>query len=128
MNYELIRTFAAVFMSIKAKRTLFSRLMLSVFLPMLLLSTLHIHQEVQVVGDVCLECVNHTPHAGHLSFGVIHYDDCVLCQFTSLPFVAAVTVVLSLAALVCEAVFPLQLRHVRLVVCRVSIPRAPPVI
>ena len=64
-----------------------ARLLLAVFLPMLIATTLHTHEAVQ--GDVCVECVNHTPHAGHLSVSNHLLDDCVLCQLCALPYLAA---------------------------------------
>ena len=111
----------------KAKRVLFSRLMLAVFLPMLLLSVLHVHEGMYVEGDSCMECVNHIPHAGHLSINASHHDDCVLCQFTSLSFVEAVTVAVATVPVLHDVVFTPQPQHFLSAVGRISIPRAPPV-
>ena len=112
----------------KAKRVLFSRLMLAVFLPMLLLSVLHVHDGVYADGDSCMECVNHLPHAGHLSINANHHDDCVLCQFMSLSFVEAVTAVLTPAPAHHDVVFTLRHQQLLAAVGRISVPRAPPVI
>lgn len=112
----------------KAKRVLFSRLMLAVFLSMLLLSVVHIHEGVYTDGDSCTECVNHIPHAGHLSINASHHDDCVLCQFTSLSFVEAVTVAVATVPVLHDVVFIPQPRPLQSAAGRISVPRAPPVI
>ena len=78
-------------MRTERRRTILARLLLAVFLPMLIATTLHTHEAVQT--DVCVECVNHTPHAGHLSVSSHLLNDCVLCQLCALPYLAAVAVV-----------------------------------
>lgn len=76
------------------KRTWAARLLLSVFLPILVLSSLHVHEYAAGgVGD-CYECTNHLPHSGHISLQTASFHDCVLCQFTTLPFVMAGAVIL----------------------------------
>lgn len=112
----------------KAKRVLFSRLMLAVFLPMLLLSALHIHSGLYAEGDSCTECVKHIPHAGHLSINANHHDDCVLCQFMSLSFEEAVAVALTPAPARHDVVFTLSHQQLLTAVGRISVPRAPPVV
>lgn len=72
-------------MSTKTKRRFSAWLLLSVFMPMLLFSSLHVHQQTASQQD-CTECVNHVPHGGHLSFNTLDVHDCVLCKFTSLSF------------------------------------------
>lgn len=58
---------------------------------MLLLSSLHIHEQSQTDTDRCTECVEH--HCGgHFTQLTVHQHDCVLCQFVSLPFLWAATV------------------------------------
>ena len=79
----------------KTSRKIASWLLLAVFLPMLVFSSLHIHENQLTTGEECTECVNHQPHAGHFSTSMSFYDSCVLCQFISLSYlaVAIVTVV-----------------------------------
>jgi len=76
-----------------AKRYFSSWALLAVFLPMLLLSSFHVHPEAHVEGDDCEECVHHLPHAGHISNLTVCSFDCVLCQFLTLPFLVAPLVV-----------------------------------
>ncbi|MBO4819844.1 MAG: hypothetical protein J5548_00050 [Prevotella sp.] len=65
-----------------------SRILLAVFVPMLLFSVLHIHTEGSEVSDACSECIHHARHS-HLSSADFCIDHCVLCQFLTLPFIAA---------------------------------------
>lgn len=61
-------------------RNIAAMMLSAVFLPTLLLVSLHRHQPV-AEGDssVCSECASHVPHS-HLS-GINHTDDCLICQF-----------------------------------------------
>ena len=82
---NLFRTFAA--MDTKKKRHIASWVLLAVFLPMLVFSSLHIHQSEGAVQMTYAECVHH--HCGgHLWQQTISMDDCVLCQFLTLPILA----------------------------------------
>lgn len=69
------------------RRYISAWILLAVFLPMLLLSSLHIHQESETPQDTCAECVHHHCH-GHLSQLADAMHHCVLCQFLTLSFVA----------------------------------------
>lgn len=86
-----MRNFAAV--SIKLKQQIASRVLLAVFLPMLLLSSLHTHSvQPSPADEECADCVQHhcTGHIGQLG-ATMH--ECVLCQFLSLPMVVAAAAV-----------------------------------
>ena len=80
-------------MKIMTRRYVASAVLLAVFLPMLLLSSFHVHPEAHLEGDECQECVHHVPHAGHFTSGTTCGFDCVLCQFLTLPFLLAPVVV-----------------------------------
>ena len=109
------------------KSTKVSWLLLAVFVPMLLLSSLHIHQQVTGEGE-CYECANHLHHSGHISLQTASFRDCVLCQFVTLTYVSAVAVVFVVAATLhaVQFFFPsvqcLSASH------RSRVPRAPPVV
>ncbi len=77
------------------KRHFSSLTLLVVFLPMLVLSSLHIHSDVHPEESKCNECVHHLPHAGHIGSQTFCSFDCVLCQFLNLPFLTAATIVFS---------------------------------
>ena len=72
------------------QRRIAARLLLSVFVPMLLLASLHHHGIQTDVENTCVQCEHHQPHDGHMSSQSASLHDCVLCQFTTLTFVAAV--------------------------------------
>lgn len=42
-------------------------MLLSVFLPMVLLSSLHVHPELLIDNEPCHECIEHTVHNGHIA-------------------------------------------------------------
>ena len=69
-------------------------MLLAVFLPMLVLSSFHVHSVAHHESGFCKECVNHLPHAGHIGSQTVCSFDCVLCQFFTLPFLAAAAVIL----------------------------------
>ena len=108
------------------KRHIASWVLLAVFVPMLLLSSLHIHRHTLNIGIECVDCATHTPHAGHITDGAWHMDTCVLCQFLAIAFLAvAVFTVLPLQRLITY----LSLASVQCVssdVCGYKSVRAPP--
>ena len=114
-------------MSIRQKRTFAAWALLSVFLPMLLLSSLYVHEPSDAGEASCAECVNHIPHAGHISLQTIHTDNCVLCQFASLPFLATEVLVLAVMAVSASDCFVGRPTLCLAKAGRVLQPRAPPV-
>ena len=73
---------------IEWRRIWMSRILLAVFVPMLLLSVLHIHTEGFADDSGCVECMHHVRHS-HLSTTDFCSLQCVLCQFQTLPFIVA---------------------------------------
>lgn len=69
------------------KRHIASWVLLAVYLPMLILSSLHVHDTVEYGETTCAECVHHQCH-GHLSQLSDGMHQCVLCQFLTLSYVA----------------------------------------
>ena len=70
-------------MNIKSKRHIASWLLLAVFVPMLLLSSVHVHEETPMKA-VCDACVHHHC-SGNIGLLADSMHDCVLCQFLTLP-------------------------------------------
>ena len=101
-------------------------LLLSVFLPMLILSSLHVHDEAPA-SSRCSECINHIPHQGHISLGTVHIHDCLLCQLASLPFLAAVAVSLAVVSLGHVVALVQTSAKLSVASCPLHSPRAPPV-
>jgi len=77
-------------MNVEKKRYIASWVLLAVFLPTLLLSSLHVHHESEAEEISCTACVQHHCH-GHLSQLSDSMHHCVLCQFLTLTFVAGAT-------------------------------------
>lgn len=80
-------------MKLTTKRHISAVVLLAVFLPMLLLSSFHVHSEAYLEEGSCEECVHHVPHTGHFTSGTVCGFDCVLCQFLMLPFLLAPAVI-----------------------------------
>ena len=81
------------------RRIWMSRILLAVFVPMLLFSVLHIHTEGAEMNDACSECIHHVRHS-HLSSADFCIDQCVLCQFLTLPFIVAGLMILGITLVV----------------------------
>ena len=74
-------------MNVDRKRQIASLVLLAVFLPMLILSSVHVHDSSSLFEETCHECVHHHCH-GHLGELTTTLHACVLCQFLTLSFVA----------------------------------------
>lgn len=76
-------------MRLRTKQRVASWVLLAVYLPMLLLASLHVHDVAEAaVEQECADCVHHSCH-GHLTASDFSVHECVLCQFLSLTFTAA---------------------------------------
>ena len=83
-------------------------MLLALFVPMLIISSLHRHQEVAVATTECADCVQHSCH-GHLTQMASWADDCMLCQFLTLTFVATAAVSLIIINnVVCSSILARQ--------------------
>ena len=85
-------------MQTSMRRKVSAWLLLSVFVPMMMLTALHHHQMVTGAAVECVDCSHHVHHGGHLSAGGTSIDDCLLCQFLTLNYIAAAAVALAPAA------------------------------
>ena len=77
------------------RRKWYARLLLAVFVPMLLLSLVHVHEQGMVEEATCADCAHHVHHS-HLASADYCMDSCVLCQMLSLSFIAAVLLLIAL--------------------------------
>jgi len=78
-------------MNVGMKRRIAAWLLLAVYVPMLILASLHVHSESDAVSAItCDECVQHQCH-GHLVQMSVLSHVCVLCQFLTIPLVAVAT-------------------------------------
>lgn len=77
-------------MNVITKRHIASWVLLAVYLPMLLFSSLHIHEASDGGETACAECVHHQCH-GHLNQLSDGMHQCVLCQILTLTYIATAT-------------------------------------
>jgi hypothetical protein len=96
---DFIRTFAAV--NLTKKRHIASWLLLAVFVPMLLLSSVHIHETGETIETECADCVHHSCH-GHMTVTPHWAHDCVLCQFLTLTLLTAAAMAVTVYVHVCK--------------------------
>jgi hypothetical protein len=116
------RTFAAV----KAiRRQLSACILLAVFLPMLIFSSLHIHEIPQTTDTECSDCVHHNCH-GHLTAMATWAHDCVLCQFLTLSMLSAVMLAVTIYVHVCKKYHAQPLCGCHTACCGAIVTRGPP--
>jgi hypothetical protein len=111
---------------LRLKRRRAAWLLLAVFLPMLLLSSLHWHGLAEVVGDECEACVNHISHSGHLSPTSLQFHDCVVCHYASLTFTAATVIVALVFSVKLFTITPRQCSFTLRSAAGLILGRAPP--
>jgi hypothetical protein len=108
------------------RRHIASWLLLAVFVPMLILSSLHVHERsVAAPEKECVDCVHHSCH-GHLTQMASWTHDCVLCQFLSLTFVAFGVACLIIINKVVSLRRDAQRCNVNIAYCGIVGLRAPP--
>lgn len=119
-----IITFAA--MKLENRRHIASWLLLAVFVPMLVISSFHIHEDgAEAAVTKCTDCQHHSCH-GHLTQMATWTHDCVLCQFLTLTFVATTAVTLLIIHKVVSSRIDAQRRNVCVAHSGIVGLRAPP--
>ena len=113
-------------MKVTIRRQISAYVLLAVFLPMLVLSSLHIHESAENAEASCTECVHH--HCGgHLTQMTKHMHECVLCQFLTLPMLVAAAVLLAVVLNKGLRLYALNRCRIVTVTCGVISLRGPPV-
>ena len=108
------------------KQHIASWLLLAVFLPMLVFSSLHVHEEHDVTTETaCNDCVHHSCH-GHLTQTASWAHDCVLCQFLTLTMLTAAVVAVIVYIHVCRKCHAQPLRGYHTASCGIIVTRGPP--
>ena len=92
-NHTHNRTFATV--EVKRRRYIAAWWLLAVFLPMLVLSSVHIHTSCADT-PLCSACLHHTEHSGHVASGQSTMHACLLCQVLHLTFLKGTAIVVQL--------------------------------
>ena len=114
---------------ISSRQRLFAWIMLSVYVPMVLLASLHVHslQEYSKVVD-CYECHTAVHHSGHIMASQHHHGECLSCRFLTTQVESPQ---MSVCSIIKQSVsrieFPLATKLVRAMVAHPSL-RAPPCI
>ena len=122
--------FSCIFAAVKltTKRHIASWMLLAVFVPMLVLSSLHVHKASSSLAETeCSDCVHHNCH-GHLSQTATAIHDCVLCQFLTLRMLAAAIVAVTLYIHVCKFYHARPFCRDYAVCCGVIVTRGPPTV
>ena len=88
----------------QGKRIVSAWLLLSILVSMILLTGLHRHLPAANQASDCVECAHHVHHSGHLTATAEQLDDCVLCQFLSLVYTPATTLLVAIPT--CPTVQP----------------------
>ena len=69
---------------ITRKQRLFAWILLSVYVPMVLLASLHVHSPISISKAIdCVECHTAVHHSGHITTSNHHIDECLSCRFLS---------------------------------------------
>lgn len=102
--WKIMHTFAVV-KKFESKRQWYSRLLLLVFVQMLLLASVHVHQQSSATAPIdCYACLHHIHHDGHLSSTGLTIDSCLLCHFLTTPYMAATVIAFLFSATVVNKV------------------------
>ena len=121
---KILITFAA--MNLTTKRHLASWLLLAVFLPMLVFSSLHVHEgSASQTEKECSDCIHHNCH-GHLTQTATWAHDCVLCQFLTLTMLTAAAAAVTVYIHVCRLCYSQPLCSYHAVCCGSTVTRGPP--
>ena len=122
---SFIRTFVAV--KLTKKQQIASWLLLAVFVPMLLLSSVHIHETGETIATECVDCEHHSCH-GHMTVTPHWAHDCVLCQFLTLPMLAAIMMAVTIYVHVCKKCSAQSLCDCHTSCCGAIVTRGPPAV
>ena len=131
---KILITFAAV--NLTTKRHLASWLLLAVFLPMLVFSSLHVHEgAVSQAEKECTDCIHHRSSDGrlpsknchaHLTQTATWAHDCVLCQFLTLTMLTAAAAAVTVYIHVCKLSYSQPLCSHHAACCGNIVTRGPP--
>lgn len=102
-------------------------MLLAVFVPMLVFSTLHVHSSDFSIQSTCSECVHH--HCGgHLAQHLDAMHDCVLCQFLTLPLMVVAVAAIVAYVKGCMILFAQSQEVLPAQTLGVVVTRGPPVV
>ena len=116
-----------IFAGVKQERMrhIASWLLLAVFVPILVLSSVHVHEESETITTECNDCVHHSCH-GHMTAAATWAHDCVLCQFLTLKMLTAAVTAIAVYVHICINHLAQQLYTFSTVCCGTIVTRGPP--
>ncbi|MCH4182845.1 MAG: hypothetical protein LKF48_06775 [Prevotella sp.] len=77
-------------MNLERRRQRIAQLLLSVFIPVLLLTITHHHTMVEKPAAPCILCLHHVPHSDLSSGAMLALQHCVICHFSTIPYILPV--------------------------------------
>lgn len=78
---------------ITRKQGLFAWILLSVYVPMVLFASLHVHSPINISKAIdCVQCHTAVHHSGHITTSNHHIDECLSCRFLSTQIDVPLTV------------------------------------
>ena len=110
----------------RLKRQIAARLLLVVFLPLLVLLSLHRHETQEATHSYCEACVQHVSHVEQMAVADFSIHECILCQFISANFLVGLDIVILSMVSGSMATLPNAVPGLPLVVKGVRQSRAPP--
>jgi len=128
-NYTINYFFTFALVKEKTRISLFASVLLAVFLPMVIISSVHIHNNPNINNqDLCVKCVHHVPHATHFSTHQTKVEHCLFCTFLSLQFVVATTATILFYTSKLNLLFTTPYEYIPVIACGINNTRAPPVV
>ena len=105
-----------------------SYILLTLYLSLMVLMSVHIHPQGAYDHADCYQCANHLPHSGHLSAAQAAMHACLLCQLQGSIYGIGAVVVLSVVLPVVTASHGERRLSVVAATVPQRCPRAPPVL
>lgn len=99
-GHILLPVLNARMMKPDSKRQWLSRILLAVYLMVLSVNVLHVHEHEARTDVACQDCAHHIKHEGHINEAAPSSCVCLLCDFLSLTYLSAQMLAFSVVATV----------------------------
>jgi len=109
----------------KDKAYISAWILLMVFVPMVVLSSLHVHPQLVIGSEPCHECIDHTVHNGHITVQKATVD-CPLCAFQNNVYQGQEAPMLHYSQHVCQLETERAVAQVVVTALPIKPSRAPP--
>lgn len=108
------------------RRQFHAWILLGVFLPMLMIASVHVHTQYEDLSLSCTDCVHHVHHDGHIAASTLSLDHCVLCHFLAFHYLEATPFVATFFAAMLITSLCFMGHRLFNTQQRVRVPRGPP--